>query len=996
MARASYQMVQRFMIRFTLAPLVASVVLTGVVGCSDNSNNSAPSSSATVTVHSNQGDIAYGLIRSQVIGESGLPSTDFEQQPNVVAVPAAENGEATVAIPNDEVHQFQLVSRVADSSRDIKATLRKCQLVDGCNGVAFGSSYAPGDMLWRAVAYDLGNNESIYVTPFTELAAELAMQRVFVETFQETGGSRAGVWDTTGFYSPHSVVQSVSQVNQLMGVDDIQGCAPADLTRLDGLSVPSNCSLALAVRHGALLAAWQKLNLDAQQTNPSAEPLAVKVAKELVINNGQMLQSGTLAGYSVALDQLYETARNNLIKAPVTNATVKAAVSQVVMTLDDNIKSLRANAGKPTTITPKPLSALLGDAVAKDMQLGIERSKKFLQSLRDNQSDFFNGGDAFKKRLVAYRDQLQAVGNEHQASFNSIVDAFVKTEQLYRECLKGNCTTHDGEAGWEWLKAASFTNNVLTINSGAVTVSQAVADINTTDSVTQPSSSQAIDLLIKGTYQIGGVTFVLDHTYKDSSTKSEINSPSGIRVYYANAVSVIQPDAEVLAYEIRWSDFNFYANKGDADEVEVEGSYSQFYFGVKNPDNANDERRYNIQSVALNGRISDKIDGDDTADDKVTKLVVTARSNNADAFYPEKKFAPFSGFFAERTNPLHKKGSNQAGLVSYRFGSETISGQPAEYFDFVVPLGNSYRYRFYQDRSIVDSRDLDSDGDTKDRVTIHDFERCELTVDGNSRSIKRCEPKQRILGMRNIQQSINDLWEIGVFSRIPIANRGTYFVSWAASPDSNQCLKLDALNNAGAELSGTLYEQEVLGLNTLRFVTEVLLDDNTATTTDPNTLLDVSLTLTTKERYQVTAVLSHDYQRDAAGNVSTAVGSGLDRISVVYNTTNELADSGSIAIFRDGVSLKVDGDSADPQPAEIVAAVQKLNNAMVLPYKFITGNDGQYDRCVTANQATFANTSTLDDAIIPINYRGVVYGRIRKENNIWVVRFVNGEFQTLM
>ncbi|WP_420590848.1 hypothetical protein [Bacterioplanoides sp.] len=982
--------------RFTLAPIVVSVVLAGVAGCSDNKNNSGSSSSATVTVHSNQGDIAYGLIRSQVIGESGLPSTDFEQQPNVVAVAAAENGEASIAIPNDEVHQFQLVSRVADSSRDIKATLRKCQLVDGCNDTAFGNSYAPEDMLWRAVAYDLGNNENIYVTPFTELAAELAMQRVFVETYQETGGSRAGVWDTTGFYSPYSVVQSVSQVNQLMGVDDIQGCAPADLTRLDALSVPSNCSLALAVRHGALLAAWQKLNLDFKQANPSEEPLAVKVAKELATNNGQMLQSGTLAGYSVALDNLYETAKNNLEKASVNNADVKAAVNQTVLALDGNIKSLRENVGKPTEIKPASLSSLLGESVAKDMQLGIERSKKFLQNLRDNQADFFNGGEDFKKRLVAYRDKLKAVGEEHQGSFNKIIDAFVKTKQLYTECLQGNCTTHDGEAGWEWLTEASFSNNVLTINSGAVTVSQTVADINTTDSVTDPTSSQAIDLLIKGKYEIGGVTFVLDHTYKDSTAKTDIASPSGIRVYYANAVSAIQPGADELAYEIRWADFNFYANKGDADEVEVEGSYTQFYFGVKNPDNTNDERRYNIQSVALNGRISDKIDGDDNADDEVTKLVVTARSNNADEFYPEKKFVPFSGFLEERTNPLYKKGDSQAGLVSYSFGSETVSGQPAEYFDFVVPLADSYRYRFYQDRTITDSRDLDSDRDTKDTVTIHDFERCTLTVSGNTRTVKSCDPKQRILGARDIQKSLNDLWEVGVFSRIAVANRGTYFVSWPASQDSNQCLKLDTLNNSGAELSGTLYEQAVLGLNTMRFAAEVLLDDNTAATKDPNTLLDVSLTLTTKERYQVTAVLSHDYERDAAGNVSTAIGSGLDRISVVYNTTNELADSGSIAIFQDGVSLKVDGDTADPQPAEIVAAVQKANNSNVLPYKFITGNDGQYDRCVTANQAEFPNTSTLDDAIIPINYRGVVYGRIRKENNVWVVRFVNGEFQTLM
>ena len=100
--------------RFTLAPVVVSVVLASVAGCSDNDNNSGSSSNATVTVHSNQGDIAYGLIRSQVIGESGLPSTDFEQQPNVVAVAAAENGVS--GAKNDDRVIASTVSTCAQSS----------------------------------------------------------------------------------------------------------------------------------------------------------------------------------------------------------------------------------------------------------------------------------------------------------------------------------------------------------------------------------------------------------------------------------------------------------------------------------------------------------------------------------------------------------------------------------------------------------------------------------------------------------------------------------------------------------------------------------------------------------------------------------------------------------------------------------------------------------------------------------------------------------------
>lgn len=67
-----------------------------------------------------------------------------------------------------------------------------------------------------------------------------------------------------------------------------------------------------------------------------------------------------------------------------------------------------------------------------------------------------------------------------------------------------------------------------------------------------------------------------------------------------------------------------------------------------------------------------------------------------------------------------------------------------------------------------------------------------------------------------------------------------------------------------------------------------------------------------------------------------------------------------------------------------------------MPYRYVENDEGSYERCVLANQAEFETTTKLEDMQFSLNFRDTVYGHVRNENGVWVVRYIDGTFETLM
>merc|ERR1711879_628626 len=201
----------------------------------------------------------------------------------------------------------------------------------------------------------------------------------------------------------------------------------------------------------------------------------------------------------------------------------------------------------------------------------------------------------------------------------------------------------------EWLDQVDSYDAgsaVLTLNNGEITVSQEVADVNATDSDDSPSESHAIDIKIVGTYKMGDLTVVVDHTYENDDEDDGIDSTTGVRVYFTDEVSELVDSAanSIIGYELRLSDFQIY----DASNLSTD------------------------DELVFDSRISDEVSDDNDDDSEYVNLDVTAVSAYASDYYPDTEFSSFNGFFATNSSSEFEKGAVESALVSYQTGEETI------------------------------------------------------------------------------------------------------------------------------------------------------------------------------------------------------------------------------------------------------------------------------------------------------------------------------------
>jgi hypothetical protein len=951
-------------------------MIAALAACSNDDSGSSVTT-IDLDVQVGQEDFNEAMVRRVTVDETGMPS---EVQPGVLNFARFTTDDEGQAVVTADGTEFVYLDVYGRESNDGTSTTRRCQVVNGCGSVSFGSEYsivaAPG---WRSVAAGIEDGQRIRVTPLTDLAAQLAFDRVFSES---SGTQQDAGWVATGFYSVYSTLQAESQVSRLFGIDSVQSREPADLTQIEEWRGANQTEAQYSIRYGALLAAWQSYELSYTSTT-DLPSFASAVAADLVANDGQLIQRG--GSQTLSMYDLYDAAVNNLNALDVTDSTVSGYVASVISQLQSERDAFVD--GALTSITPASLSSLLGDEL-EDYQLGIQRTKAFVQELRDYGNSFFEEG--YRAQLDSYADILRGVGEDNAENLDEITTAVSEIAGFYRDCyLNSGCPSVSPE--WQWYQSHTYSAPVLTLNGGGFEVSQAVADINLLDDSNSPSSSRAIDILMKGTLVANGLRLELDHTYSDD----EISSPSGLRIFYEDTVTVLQDEVSdpALAYQIRWTDFTLYDadDVGAASETELTGAFSILYQGVDDPDGVS-ERRFNISEVVLNSRISDVYEDDNGTDANITTVFLTANANQASEFYPESEFASFNAFF-ERA-PLYPEGTVANGLVQYRTGTQTVNGRETQYLDYFVDGGDDFRYRFYPTVMREDVSDVDGDGNTEELIATHDYEACLLSGSPESPVIDRCQPKQRLNAEQDLQNAVNELWQIGVFSRPEVPGQGVYFVELPVeAADEQGCLTLSSLPGSLSSLDGTLYRSAQLGLSSARFTSEVVLDYSSAT--EPKTLVDVQVTAPYSEQVDVSLSLSHDYTSVNTTGLYRGVGADLDRLIFDFSTESGTVEATSLSVFKDGVELSLADGTTDTVDSEIILGsnLDLVDGAPV--YRYIVGDDGEYRRCVVSNTAEPSFNRDPQQAVYVLNYRDKVYGKVVYESGVWIIRYIDGTWESL-
>lgn len=1025
--------------RFLSGSLVFLSALALLPGCSDNSSGSRSTSNVDGWVGGQGFNNAQVVINQ--IAESGQVSVDS----NGIYFGDRESTDTlsrfTASVANEEVLLFIASGQIADvdKDKDNLASQRQCQLVAGCS--VLGVEYAFSDFYpategfeWRSVVYTVSNGSRNNVNAITTFASSFAYQADVKYGYDNHSShdhsdfesDASDVFENQTF-SAYDVVLSNSQVSNLLGLQDVIGDLPANLTRLNSFNENTE-AVRNQLRYGALLAGLQQLELTYWADNNAVgdDDFITRVAQQFTEDQGQFYQHSPVVGRALTLLSFYQAAHDNLVSVNenVVNVEAKAAASAVIAQLASDIASAEAApADTKTSSAADDLSLLLTATEIEEFNVGLEKTKLFVADLLSYKETFWQAN--YKSELDDYLLLLKSIGDEHKANLDDLTSEFFRIQSYYVNCAvlipaAAECAevydvaTRTGLLDIDNLNPSyDSATKVLRFSSG-LTVSQKVADINLLDDIDEPTRSHAIDIYITGTLEKNNLILTLAHNL--DSTDETIEVPSSMRIYYNQEVAEVpahvNSELELQSYELIWGEFQLYdktkvgidfdpANPQLGAETELSGAFRIFYRGLRDPQNTNvpndSELRFNIENWVLSARISDQVDDDAGSDREFTNLVISASSSNPDIFYPEKIIASFDGFF--NVNQANTLGDEIEDLLDYRIGQELVpfgSGSvEVQTIDFINARSDDIRYRFYPDEKVVDENDSDSDGDIKELVDRHRIEECKLDeVSGN---VTTCGPKSNVFDTMNMQDTINELWKFGLFQRISVDGIGTYFIDFPTVSDINGCLVLDTLNNDGAPFKGTLIEQQVLGLDSVRLFTEVQLEDE-ALIDLPKTLFDVVVVAPTEDKYRITAALSHNYNGSATDNSGVILGTGRSTSSMLvsYDTSADFEDAGSLLVAKGGVTLTLSDGTVVSEDQDITTFLTQTYDPDSVHYTIKEDDEGQPKRCVLSVGSNYVKDpeDISSEQVLYLNYRDVVYGTIRPEgnNNIWTIRYIDGSW----
>lgn len=973
-----------------------SIALT-LAACSDSGSSSSDSSIDIEGWVGAQGFDSAQVIANQV-SESGQIAVDVNGI--YIGFRESTDGRSKYKAAIQEGESTLLIARgqIADVDRDNTnlATRRQCQLMAGCeidgNSYAFAEFYPlTSGFEWRSIVYNADDGSRNNVNSVTTLSDAFAYLYDVQNKHENT------------VYSAYDIVLGNSQLSNLLDLTDVIGDLPANLTELNNLN-EAFAGTANQIRYGALIAGLQQLELEYRAAHNvfTDKPFIKVVASEFAADEGQLLNHVAVETRLLTLVALYKTAKDNLtaVLPTITNDSIKSITQQVISLFETQITAAEAQpADSKTTAAADDLSVLLTETEIVDFNLGLEKTKLFVSSLIDYQNTFLE--DGYQEELEAYQAMLKAIGDAHKDNLNALVVEFALIQDYYVTCIIGNreCDTSRFVDLETRKDSYDSSTKILILDDGVLTVSQVLANLSVTESgaVTE---SNAVDVLIVGTLEKNNLVLEVNHTFSDTD-KTEISIPSSMRIFYPTIVTEIPKEEETIeGYEIIWGDFQLYDKTvvGSGAETDLSGAFRIFYRGVYDPQNTDvpnsSELRFNIESWVLSALISDSIT-EGAIDGDTTSLVITATSSNPSLYYPNEKLSSFDGFFTP--NNEYNVGEVEAALLTYRLGEELVNfgtdSITVEVIDFLNRLGEDTRYRFYPDFEIEDENDSNGNGDFNEFLTLHLIEEC--TLEKGTETVSSCGPRTRVFDKRDLQKTINELWELGIFQTTVVDGRGNYFVDFPTTTDAAGCLVLEPLVGT-ASLDGRLLEQQVLGLNSVRLLTEVSLQDDEDVAL-PKTLFDMTVIAPTVDKYQVNAALSHNYSgttTDSADNSEIILGTGTNTnvIRVSYDTSADFENAGNFSVFQGGVELTLGDGSQIVENQDITAFLSRTYDAEAVNYKIIENEEGSAERCVLSVGEIYEKDPADVNQVFYLNYRGVVYGTARPEGDqgIWTIRYIDG------
>lgn len=947
-----------------------------LVGCSGNSSSKSVSSASSLQVFTgvvNNSSVKDANVTALPIGKFGqfiqIDADNFKSNSST----SDDNGRFGFAVNLDEVGPYVLTASIAEEAVG-KTTQSSCQLAAGCtvNGqrILFGSYYPlVVEQQWSAAVESISSGQFIVINPITDMAQLFG----FSTYINESGdaATTSGTVAAQSYYSNYGVVKGNSQTASLLGLGDILSVEPADMADLHSLDVAASTSIEESIRYGALIAAWQKLEL-AYNENLAEDDFTFKeeLLTEYISNGGQLYQAAALNGQVLSLKDWYQAALLNLREVRDYHLnlgrSLPGEVNLVIARFETEIP--RLNNGVLTTAQPVILEHYL-----EDYSDAITKTKAMVNYISDLKNNFVT--PEYRGSIQASSDLITAETRRLSPKLDTIFQQLLSIQQYYLSCAHGACDTAstwhgNGNVFTESTKHLKIVHPVGT----ELEMSQALVfdEINPTGSIT----TNVHDLFFSGVIQFDGLKLELSNFtvegvegLKNSmrlsfrTSLAELPLPPAL-VAGGKGVSVDE-DLVPDYIELVMPDFKLYdtTQEGLASEFKVSGSLTALMIANTDVGDFVEGRapkdkfgkRYNLSSIQGSLNLLGRNQGlasssTQLRDSAIIYLEATASESfvsaeNFTAYFPDTVYPTFEAFFNPREGFAVGDPSSSHLVVSRRgvmdFPKLGINGPQLDsdgavnetetvrvnYIELDYELGGVERYVVYPKIAGDDEYwgvICTASPDVEEDLVDPEYTKVVQDSEGNEfiQALLSCRSGGKYSGDATPDDFINKVYALNknTVNLREFNGQGAYRINYPVTPAGALDVFVD-----DAVHSGTLERPIILGVDSMRLQFKPTLVNSADADFFPESLLDISLVWREHDLISVNALLAYNPEQvinnpNGSGLPYLAAGSNSESYFLNYYTDADGNEVGEYALAWAGVNF-VDG------PVDGTKVMQRTNDS---------------------------------------------------------------------
>jgi hypothetical protein len=937
-----------------------------LIGCSGNSETETFSSSSDIkrfTGVVNNSSVQGAYIAVIPISTHGQFSFDDDGELEATIGASDEDGRFGFAVEIEEFGPYVLTATAPEFEEETELELSakaSCQLASGClvdtEAISFGEYYSlEANQQWSAAIESISSGQFIVVNPITEMARVFGFS-TYVNDSQDLVTSTGTIADAN-YYSTYGVVKGNSQTAALLGLGDILSIEPANLALLHTLDIASSTSIEESIRYGALLAAWQELELlyDADLMEGDFA-FQYEVIYQYISNGGQLYQAAALDDQILSLKDLYQTALTNLIEVRDYHLNLSRSlpgeVNLAITRFETEIEQLTD--GVLTTAEPVILEQYVeeySDAVMKTKAM-----VNYVSNLKDN---FVT--EEYRDSIKASSDLISAEARRLSPSLDLVFQKILSIYQYYVTCTHGDCDiesewhSDDGSAGNTFVESEDELTIVTSEGTNVVVTQGLVFDDYNPEGSTE---TNVHDLFISGVLVFGDIRLELSDL---SSEESGIQS--GARFSFEEPLEKLPLTPEKVVggmgasideslvpdyIELVLSDFTLFdpLQEDTDNEIAVTGYLTALMLANTDADDfiegkADTEKlgkRYNLSSVnttlSIEGALKGEVAG---SDDTVTELRDNAwlyleataseayvSSDDAAAYFPDEVYPTFEAFFNPREGFSVGSISPEPLVVTRRgvmnFPVLDTDGNESEtevvevqYIELDYEHSGLERYvvypkldgedEYFAEICVAQSEDEDDLIDPEYTKVIQDEDGLDVIQE-----LLTCFLLDKYEGEATPDGFVSEVYSINkdLFNLREFNGQGAYRINYPEISDGELGVLVE-----GASYYGTMEVPIVLGVDSLRMQFQPELVNSANTEYFPESLVDISLIWRTHDLIDVSAMLAFNPEQvvnnpDGSGLPYLAVGSGSESYSIAYSTDEDGNEYGEYALAWAGVTF-VDG-----------------------------------------------------------------------------------------